>query len=92
MEKGKYKNTPTDMRPSEKRKDKGRPKIPPRRFKYKRRRVKQKCDWGSLYQWMPLLDPYFSNHFTFNYNQCDCYIDAVLHKIDPVPDNHIIES
>ena len=88
--KGRYKNTPINMKPDNKSKHKGRPKTPPTRLK-RRRSVKQD-DWGSMHQQMPLLDPDFSNYFTFNCKQYAHYLDTVLHMIDPFPDSQRIQS
>ena len=40
---------------------------------------------------MPILEPDFSNYFSFNFNQFDHYLDAVLNKIDPFPDDQKID-
>ena len=41
---------------------------------------------------MPFLEPNFSNYLAFNCSQSYHYLDAVLHKIDPFPDDQRIDS
>ena len=86
--KGDYKHTPAGKRTKEQRRW-VRPKPLPRKRKYTHNKRKEcKCNgWGSVHQWMPILEPDFSNFFDFNFNHYSHYLDAVLNKIDPFPDD-----
>ena len=42
-----------------------------------------------MHQWMPILEGDYSKCLDFNCNQYDQHLDAVMHKIDSFPDDHL---
>ena len=85
--KGKYKNTLKNDCPKNNRANKGRPKSGPQRKKCKtNKRPTDTRGWGSIHQWITLLESDFSSHFYLNCTQYIHYLDAVINKIDHFDD------